>query len=390
MTTEKIPTPVLRYGFRPFFLLASLWGASLTIIWALFWIKGFMPQKVAPPIFWHAYEMIFGYTLAIDAGFLLTAVPNWTGSKHIRGGKLLTLVLLWSLARIVPFLCSVAWLSPCLDAIFLLTLNALLIQPLLSGKRKSNLLFSLILLVFTAVCITVAYGRIEGNFLIEKEAVLVSVGIHIMMISLVACRIIPFFTEKAFEGVEIARTPRFDALCNVSILLSSLLLIRPEILAPSLAVTLFSLTSLLTSIRFFRWFQWKIFQKSILSILYLAYFFIPVGFAMAALSRLNLVNNSATLHVLTAGTLGLMTIGMMTRVALGHTGRKIEACTTTKIIYILIFLAALLRVIPPMISLNQLTHAYACSAFLWALAMLLYFVKYFKILTSPRPDGKAG
>jgi uncharacterized protein involved in response to NO len=377
--------PVLGYGFRPFFLLGALYSIISLLIWG-----GFYAGYVTPPIFmfdpvsWHAHEMIFGYTLAIVAGFLLTAVANWTDCAPVRGFHLLGLCLLWLAGRVVmnfdlgfPEVAVLVF-----EGAFILTLAFSLSIPLFKTWNKRNFVF-LVLLSILLAC--------DMVFLITKErtSLYVAVMIIVTLISLIGGRIIPAFTVDALEerGEEADETPqgKLDVLAILSLVLIILALVFAKQEEAILVGTAF-LSAIIHALRLRRYHTHRILNDPMVWILHVGYSWVILGLFLTGVSALGYLPFSIALHAFTAGAIGSMTIGMMCRVTLGHTGRDKIATGLTKLSFLLMQCAAFMRVFGLMIAPDYSIEWIIGSATLWALCFALFILIYSPMLWKPDLD----
>ena len=377
--------PVLGYGFRPFFILGALYSITSLLIWGGFYAGVVMPPLfMFDPVSWHAHEMIFGYTLAIVAGFLLTAVANWTDSAPVRGFHLLGLCLLWLAGRVVmnfdlgfPDVAVLAF-----EGAFILTLAFSLSLPLFKTWDKRNFVF-LVLLSILLACDLV--------FLITKDrtSLYVAAMIIVTMISLIGGRIIPAFTVDALEerGEEAHETPqgKLDVLAILSLVLIILALVFVKQEKAILAGTAF-LATIIHVLRLRRYHTLRILNDPMVWILHVGYSWVILGLFLTGLAALGFLPFSIALHAFTAGAIGSMTLGMMCRVTLGHTGRDKIATSLTKLSFFMMQGAAIMRVFGLMIAPDYSIEWIIGSATLWILCFALYILIYAPMLWKPDLD----
>lgn len=325
---------------------------------------------------WHAHEMIYGYLAAIIAGFLMTAIPNWTGRLPVMGWPLALFVMVWFAGRIAMFV-SGGLGAAGIDALFLLLLAGFAWREVLRGKNWRNL----------PICIFVSLFAL-GNILFHAEGYTglpigtgqrFGLGIAIMLISLIGGRIIPSFTINWMKKAQIAKLPApFNNFDKMTLAATAIVVISWIILPQAtLAGYGWLLIGILHSIRLARWRGWKTFPEPLVAILHVGYAWLPLTFfAMsAAIFRPDIVAPSHALHFLTAGAIGQMTMAVMTRATLGHSGYKLRVGSGTTIIYALIFLGALLRVIIPWTSFDY-GLGMSIAGLFWSAAFLLFAVLY--------------
>ena len=377
--------PVLGYGFRLFFLLGALYSLISLLIWG-----GFYAGYVTPPLFmidpvsWHAHEMIYGFTLTIVAGFLLTAVANWTDSEPVKGFHLLGLGLLWLAGRVVmnfdlgfPEVAVLAF-----EGAFILTLAFSLSIPLFKAWDKRNFVF-LVLLSILLAC--------DMVFLITKErtSLYVAAMVIVTMISLIGGRIIPAFTVDALEerGEEAHETPqgKLDVLAILSLLLIILALVFAKEEKVILAGTAF-LSTIIHILRLRRYHTLRILDDPMVWILHVGYSWVILGLFLTGVSSLGFLPFSIALHSFTAGAIGSMTLGMMCRVTLGHTGRDKIATGLTKLSFFLMQGAAFMRVFGMIIAPDYSIEWIIGSATLWVICFALYILIFAPMLCKPDLD----
>jgi len=378
--------PFLGHGFRPFFLLGALYSVVTLLMWGGFFAgHGPPPTFMLDPVSWHAHEMIFGYTMAIVAGFLLTAVANWTGGAPVRQIHLAGLCALWLAGRVVMNfdlgLSEIAVIV--VEGAFILTLAFSLAIPLLKSWNKRNFVF-LVLLSILFAC--------DLNFIITQEStsLYVAVMIIVAMISLIGGRIIPAFTVVALHGrgEEAKQIPqeKLDVMALLSLALIILVLVFIGQEGAILAVTSF-ISAIIHALRLRRYHTRRILGDPMVWILHVGYGWVIVGLLLLGVSALGLLPFSISLHAFTTGAIGSMTLGMMCRVALAHTGRNLNATKLTILSFLLLQCAALIRVFGLVIAPDYTAEWLIGSATLWVLCFSLYILIYAPILWKPRPDG---
>ena len=391
MNTQKIfDTPLLGLGFRVFFALAGLSALVLIVLWNAVFKGTLTAANYFSPNNWHAHEMLLGYAVAVIAGFLLTAVKNWTGKPTLTGDKLAGLALLWLYGRILPFYAGLLpdALIAAVDFAFLPVLAYQISLPIMQAKHYKSLVFIGLLLLLTL-----------GNGLIHAEilglcqhsawtGIELVVATIIILILILAGRVFPFFTERGLSGTLIIKNPLLDALAigsALAVFALQLWAVSGTLLA--LAAVLAAATN---SARVAGWYVQRIWYVPLLWILYLGYGWIILGFVLTALSAYAWVLPSLALHAFTLGGIGVLTLGMMARVSLGHTGRALRASNAMAIAFVLINIAALFRVLVPIALPNGYNLLIYGSTLSWLAAFALFMYVYAPILTAPRIDGEAG
>ncbi|GGB02664.1 short-chain dehydrogenase [Brucella endophytica] len=382
---------VLSYGFRPFFLLGSLY-AGLSI---LFWLPLFYGQletaSLFAPVDWHIHEMLFGYLGAIITGFLLTAIPNWTGRLPVQGMSLFVLIMLWLAGRFAVFFSAdIGWVAAAVvDCAFLAAVAVAAGVEIAAGHNWRNLkvLAPVVVLLLANVLFHIEAHQ-DG---ISDMSRRLGIGAVTVLIMIIGGRIIPSFTRNWLARENPGRLPvpfnRFDA---VTIVISALALaawaFAPETFIAGFALLIAGGINL---VRLARWAGDRTLRDPLVLILHVAYVFVPAGFLLAGIAIFapGTVPPVAAIHAFGAGAMGAMTLAVMARATLGHTGRDLRAGTGTCMIFAGITLSALLRIAEPFTGSTALLHA---SAALWALAFLGYAALYGQALVTPRLRPRAG
>lgn len=387
---RRIHFTLFALGFRPFFLMAGIFAVILMALWAGAFVTNRPLTTYYGMTGWHSHEMIFGYACAVIAGFLLTAVRNWTGMETAKGPPLAGLSALWLAGRIMPFFPGglPPWLIALVDLLFLPALALSLAIPLVRGGQKRNLFFIPLLGAFALADLLVhlelfgfAYGSARaGNFL--------ALDLIILLIVIMGGRVIPFFTERALSGV----SPRKWQWLEWSSIASVIAFMLAELFLPGSipAGVMAGLAAASNGLRLAGWYTKRFWAVPLLWVLHLGYAWVVVGFCLKTLAVLDLVPPQLTLHAFTVGGIGVLTLGMMARVSLGHTGRPLKAAGPVAFAFALINLAAVLRGIVPIIFPYWLLQLAALSGGLWILSFLIFVVIYTPILISPRVDGGLG
>ena len=389
-----LPGATFAYGFRPFFLVAGLVALVYVPWWAGSIALGWQLSTSWPPTLWHAHEMLFGFIAASVAGFLLTAVPSWTGQRGFAGWPLLALVGLWLAARIA-ILTSAAWPPSAiatLDLAFLPALAAFLAVPLLRSRNRNSPLL-LVLLALWA-CNTLFYwGLARHDVPLASRALRVGIDVILLLVTVIAGRILPAFTASALRSAGLAAALRvwpFATPLTIALMLAT---IGTDLLAVDtrIAATVAAATAVGHGLRLLQWRPLATRSQPIVWILHLAYAWLPVGFALKAGSLVaGAAGNAFWLHALTIGAISSMVLGVMTRAALGHTGRPLVVAPVIAAAYLVLSLAAAVRVFGLGLFGVNYPALILASALLWATSFALYLLVYAPILTGPRVDGRAG
>jgi len=382
------------YGFRPHFLLAGLAALLLIPAWAVDFVFGIPLSTDWPPTLWHAHEMLFGFIASAVAGFLLTAVPSWTGQKGFAGRPLMLLTALWVAARLM-IASSSDWprvFTAAMDLSFFPALATLVGLPLLrSQNRNTPLLFVLALLWLTNLIFHVAL--IEHNPPLALHAILVGIDVMLVMVTVIGGRIVPAFTATALRPLGLQESASSRPALTVAAVASMAAVAVGDVFAPDglLAGVLAAIAAVIQGWRLTHWRTLKTLRQPIVWVLHLAYLWLPLGLALKAVALLDGAAFSAFwLHALTIGTLSMMILAVMTRAALGHTGRPLVVHPMTTASYLLLAGAVIVRVFGLAIFKVSYPLVIAGAAFLWSAAFLLFVVVYAPILWRSRIDGKPG
>lgn len=369
-------------GFRPFYLLAAVW-AVMTLPLSVFVILGDMvPFQRLDPISWHMHEMLFGYAAAVIAGFLLTAVQNWTGLATPKGRPLQALVLLWVMGRVGMALGDSSLLS-FTDLFFLPVLALIILRLLLKAGNKRNLPVVGILIFLSLVNVAFHLSVHEQTDLTTNQTIYVGLGVLATLMTLIGSRIIYAFTKNARVDLNIIQRPLGEKLFLIFVVL---FLGALFINGPSLPVTLSGFGLVITGlVRMQGWKSHKMLGTPLLWILHIGFLWILTGVAFIALDPLIDIDLVVyAVHAITIGAMGSLTLGMMTRSTLGHTGRALNHSKVTYLSYLLINLSAVVRIFPDLIwpEFHQ-TYIYF-SALCWVFVFGLFLVEYTPMLIKKR------
>ena len=380
-------------GFRPFFLLACLFSTIATVLWMATYTFGWsLPVSEVSPIAWHGHEMVFGYSTAMIAGFLLTAIRNWTGVPTITGLPLSILALMWLLARILPIANSpllFMW-AACFDILFLFGFALAIIYPVVKVKQwRQAAVISKVVLILVA---NVVYYL--GAFHIVDQGIswglFSAVYIIMALIFTLARRVMPFFIERGV-GYEV-KLKNWSIIDSSSLVLLAALWLVDVFFKQALLTALFSLTlAVIHSIRLWGWYTKGIWKKPLLWVLFLGYGMFILGFLLTAFNYFTLYATTIPLHAFTYGGIGMMILGMAARISLGHTGNNInEPPSILSWVFSILFVGALTRVAMPILLPGAYLQLIGLSQVLWIMAFTLFLYRYFMIFIKPRADGAPG
>jgi len=381
------------YGFRPFFL-AALLAAALLIPWWAASLAWSVPLGTSwPPSLWHGHEMLFGFITAAIAGFLLTAVPSWTGERGFAGWPLLLVTTLWVLGR-ACVATSAFWppaLVAAVDLLFLPGLAALVLPPLVRARNRNTPLLA-VLAAFWATDVAFYWGLLHRDSGLARHALLVGIDIVLLLVTVIGGRIIPAFTSSGLTQRGAANPVRTWAGTTASSVIAMLAVAVVDVFAPETAAAgmVALVAAILQAVRLAQWGGLRTLRIPIVWVLHLSYLWLPLGLALKALALVGVSFAAFYLHTLTIGTAATMIVAVMTRASLGHTGRPLVVARPTATAYVLLTVAGAVRVLGP----AYLPLAYAdvilLAAGLWTAAFVLLLWVYAPILCVARADGKPG
>ena len=335
------------YGFRPFFLGGALWAVLAMSLFVPALTGALILPSAMPPTVWHAHELLYGFLSAIVAGFILTAVPNWTGRLPIAGWPLAGLAALWLAGRLaVLFSAGIgAVAAAAIDMAFLLALIGVIAREIIAGGNTRNLKI-LVLIGLLALGNAIFHAEfITQGF--SEYGIRLGTGAAVMLIIVIGGRIVPSFTRnwlvRENPGALPAPMNRFD----MAAILLAAVAIAAWVAAPFSPVTgvLLAFAATAHLARLARWRGWRTLPEPLVTVLHLGYAFVPLGFAAMALSIFApaIIPSSSAIHAWTAGAIGVMTLAVMTRASLGHTGAALTASPALVAIYAAAALGALAR-----------------------------------------------
>lgn len=378
--------PILfSYGFRPFFLGGAIWAAAAMVLWIAA-ISGAIEiggDYGAPA--WHAHEMLFGFSPAILAGFLLTAVPNWTGRLPVSGRPLLYLFLLWCAGRVALLIPDMTGetVAVAVDSLFLPTLLAICLREVVAGRKWKDLkvVGGLLALSLANVCYhyeTLSQGR-------PDYSIRLAISAYVILVTIVGGRMIPSFTRNWINRFGRTDFPvpynTFDAVAIIAAAAALALWVAMPEGIPTAVAAFFA--AALHFIRLGRWRGWTTFAEMLVAILHAAYLFVPLGLAGIGLSALDILDYTAALHILNIGTVAGMMLAVMTRATRGHTGRVLSASRLTTASYMAILLCALVRPLAGIFPAYSMP-IYAITAALWIGSFAAFLVEHGPMLVNER------
>lgn len=394
--TKRSPVPrgiartgpiIFSYGFRPFFLAAGLWAIAAMALWIGALAAGWEIGGSYGGAYWHSHEMLFGYSSAALAGFLLTAVPNWTGRLPVSGTPLIVLFALWCVGRLALLAPDMLGMptSIAIDAAFLPLLLAICAREIIAGRKWKDLkiLAGILALALANIGfhLLVAYGGDAGL------ANRLGVSAFVMLVTIMGGRVVPSFTRNWLVKRHSSDLPapydRFDTVALLTGLAALILWVTlPGTVWTAVACLLAAGMHLA---RLWRWRGWQSWDEKLVLVLHLGYAFVPVGFLAVGAAQLGWAEPVAALHLFTVGTIGIMTLAIMSRATRGHTGLPLAASGTTTASYTALIAAALLR---PLASVwpDFATELLSATGLCWIIAFGLYVIEYGPVLVRRRRE----
>lgn len=391
---EPRPSPpsgwaLFALGFRPFYLVGAGFAALAVAIWA-----GQLASLVPPPsgsmglaLVWHAHEMVFGFAAVIVVGFLFTAGRAWTGVETPTGSALAALTAWWLAGRLAMWFAP-APLAALVDGLFLLLAALAFTRVLMRAGNRRNYPLALALWAYGAVNLLFHAAAWQGDVALALRVCVAGLALPVLFVAVIGARVLPMFTTNAVPGFQLKTHPRLGK----PILLATVLALLAWVLAAPawLTAPLSALAGALLAVRVAGWRGYAVGNRPILWILHLAYAWLPAGFLLMAAGALGWVMPGVVEHAFAVGVVGTAIIAMITRTALGHTGRRLVAGRSETAAYGLIVAATLLRVAGPLLWPAGYLHWVYGAALCWVLGFGLYVLTYAPRLARPRVDGKPG
>lgn len=372
------------YGFRPFFLSAAVFAGVALPIWAMILSGADNTHFLYPPREWHVHEMIFGFLPAVIAGFLFTAMPNWTDRPPIKSLPLMLVWILWLAGRLIiaipwppPFVCAI------IDGAFLVTLAIIVWREIAIGKAWDRSPIGILISLYAIANLLFHVQALSDVATDLPERIALSVTI--MLLALIGGRVIPSFTLDFLSEHGMAQQPSsFSRFDGAAILLAAIAVVAWMVQPQSMVTaSLLTLAGLVNLVRLLRWYGWMTWREPLVLILHLGYGWLAISLIILGGAILGLgMRTEDAVHAFTTGAVGAMTLAIMTRASLGHTGRPRHASPMTVIIYVLVNLGAMLRVFGPATDLST-SLILGLSAIVWSGAYLLFAIVYGPFLLRP-------
>ncbi|HEV2552996.1 MAG TPA: NnrS family protein [Bosea sp. (in: a-proteobacteria)] len=376
--------PLWSYGFRPFFLFGSLFAAAAMLAWLPAYYGAVTIPTAMAPRDWHAHEMIFGFLPAVVTGFLLTAIPNWTGRLPLQGKPLMVLCLVWASGRVA--ISTSSWTSllfaALVDVSFLALVAAAATREVVAGRNWRNLRV-----------VAVVGLLLAGNATFHAEAIFtgsaefgtrMGIAAAVLLITIVGGRVVPSFTRNWLKRERFGALPATFGKVDATAIAATGLALLLWVAAPAATATgaALAVAGVAQSVRLARWSGFRTWRDRLVVVLHVAYAFIPLGFLLTAGASFEWLSPSAGTHAWTVGAVGLMVIAIMSRASLGHTGRPLVASRSVQAVYLLLLSAAILRIcavvhpsVPSLLLFAWLT---------WTSAFALFAASYWRVFLGPR------
>jgi uncharacterized protein involved in response to NO len=383
----KTPT-LLSYAFRPFFLLNGFFAIIVVALWVMSLHGSGPPTFPAIAVYWHGHEMLVGFAMAAVAGFLLTAVANWTGRPALSGAPLGWLVMTWLTGRIAMLLSGVlpAFLVMLLDGAFPVLLCVFASREVMGSGNRRNYPVAAITGFMAILNLVFHFGAIQADAGVQRLALYLLIHLVLVLVTVIAGRIVPSFTANWLRARGETRLPSINARLDIVTIVATLAAGVAVSLSQTGPVTgVLALIAAATHvIRLSRWHGFSTTPEPLLFVLHVNYLWLPVGYFLMACAAFGWwFMPTAALHALTMGAIGGMILAVTTRVALGHTGRPLHAARLTVVAYLVLMIASLLRVFGPQLG-NQTLLIIDLSAAAWMLAFGLFSWVYWPMLTKAR------
>lgn len=385
-------SPLAAKGFRPFFLLAGAFAALILPVWLLTLAGLLGTTRYLDGMTWHAHEMVFGFAIAVLAGFLLTAVGNWTGKETLVGTPLMAACALWIAGRLAMAAPDVLprGAPALLDLAFVPVLVVAIARPLVATRSYRNFVMVAALVVMWLADLAVHLDALGVTHGMSHRALLLAVDVVVLLMIVMTGRVVPMFTKNGTGVATVRGRPSFDK-ATAAAMVATVILDAASGNDLRVAGGAAGVTAVLVVLRSWTWGTRHAARVPLLWILHAGHAWIAIGLAMRAAAAFSTaVPSTVATHALTVGAIGALTLGMMARVALGHTGRTLVSSRAVTASFVLVTVAALVRVVGPLVDMTAYRTFVFAAGFAWTLAFVLFVVVYAPVLTARRADGKAG
>jgi len=379
-------------GFRPFYSLAAIFAVVSVLIWLLSYIGTFQAGAYLRGIFWHSHEMVFGFALAVMTGFLLTAVRNWTGLPTPTGFALAALAVLWLAGRVL-IITGPPLLAAMVDVLFVPALAVVIAIPIVRSRNQRN--YKIVALLVLIAMAQLFYHLASLGPLpawLAYTTVITALDLMTIIFAIVAGRVIPAFTKNAIPGSEPRHVRWLEFLSFASLVLIIVTRVGSDWFSiPALVpTTIFLVAAVSHAFRLTLWQPWQTLGNPLLWMMPLAYSWLPVALFLRLLAAHSIVSQGAWIHALATGAISGLMLAMMMRSSLGHTGRPLVASGKDMTAYLLLQLAAVIRVVAGLIDTGIYESLVIASGVIWIMAFLVFLLRYLPMLAQPRVDGRPG
>jgi len=378
---------VLQYAFRICFLTAAMWAAAAMPIWLCAYEGWIVIAPAYGGMNWHAHEMIFGYAALVICGFLFTAIPSWTNRPPVRGRPLAVLMVLWASGRTAMLLAEQIGpiAAAVIDLLFLVAILVIAGREIAAGKNWHNA--PILVLVGLLTAANAWFHAAALMSLPVDMALRAAIGMLVVLITVIGGRLVPNFTRNWLVKRNVSQLPSPFGRLDATAIAAAVAGIVAWVIAPDGRITaaVAATAAALLALRLARWRGWSTWREPLLLVLHIGYGFVPIGFALlaAASIRPDLIPANVVTHAWTVGAVGTMTLAVMTRATLGHTGRALTATGATTAIYVAIVFAAVTRVVAPLTG-DLMTSLLLLSGLSWTLAFVGFVAAYGPIVVTPR------
>ncbi len=373
-------------GFRPFYLLAGIFAASSILLW-IGQYAGYLSAAYLQGPAWHGHEMIFGYAMAVVAGFLLTAVRNWTGKPTPAGVALMAIAALWIAGRILV-LTPYAVAAAIANAGFPITLAVGIGRAVVQSRNRRNYFFLALLLLLGLATLAFHLSQLGVLQAPANASLYFGLDVILFIVAVISGRVVPMFTNNGVPGAGATRHPLVEKAALAGVV--AMLAVDLFPVSPWVAAALAFGVAAAHAVRLYLWRPWGTRSVALVWILHVSYGWIVIYLALRGLADIGVVGRQFAVHALTIGAIGGMTIGMMTRTARGHTGRQLVADRFDTSCYVMVSTAAAIRVFGGMWLPDAYLATVLVSGACWSAAFALFVIRYWPVLSRSRVDGNPG
>ncbi len=379
-------------GFRPFYSLAAIFALASVLFWLLSFTGTFHVAGYLQSIFWHSHEMVFGFAIAVMSGFLFTAVRNWTGLPTPTGFALAAFAALWIAGRVL-IITGPPLLAALVDAVFVPALAVAVALPIIKSRNQRN--YKIVALLLLIGITNVTYHLATLGFVpawLANTSLIAALDLITIVFAIVAGRVIPAFTKNAISGSDPRHASWLEILSFGSLVLIIVLQVSNGWVSTPvlLTTTTFVVAAVSHAYRLALWQPHLTAGSPLLWMMPVAYSWLPIVFFLRALAENSLVSQGVWIHALTMGAISGLMLAMMMRSALGHTGRPLVASGLDMSAFLMVQLAAIIRVTAGLFAASLYPALVILSGVIWMLAFSIFLLRYLPMLAQPRIDGRPG